>query len=74
MLVINTSLHKYVSMSNAVTVVIPQALRERARDHRINISEVARNALTDAVMKAENETGVVSGKTSPGYRSHGGQG
>jgi post-segregation antitoxin (ccd killing protein) len=44
-------------MSNAVTVVIPQALREKARDHRINISEVCRGALADAVKNAEKETG-----------------
>jgi len=42
-------------MSNAVTVVIPQPLRERARDHRINISEVCRNALLEVVTKAEKE-------------------
>ena len=45
-------------MSNAVTVVIPSALRERAKDHRVNISQVCRDALLREVLKKENETGI----------------
>lgn len=44
-------------MSNVVTVVIPPALRERAKDLRINISEVCRKALLTAVKKSEEKKG-----------------
>lgn len=40
-------------MSNQICVIIPPELREKARIHRINISEVSRNALADEVKKFE---------------------
>ena len=51
-------------MSNAVTVVIPQNLRERAKDHRVNISQVCRDALLKEVLKKDQETGATTAKQS----------
>jgi post-segregation antitoxin (ccd killing protein) len=61
-------------MSNAVTVVIPQALRERAREHQINISEVCRVALADVVEQAEKNTGGTHQRTQPVASHIGGNG
>ena len=61
-------------MSNTVCVTIPHPLRERAGMLRINISQICREALADEIANIEKETGVVSGKTSPGSRpDNGGQ-
>lgn len=53
-------------MSNAVTVVIPQDLREQARDYRMNISEVCRTALKEAIEKKEREVRERVAKRVPG--------
>lgn len=43
-------------MSNAVSVIIPPALREKAKVLRINVSEVCRAALADYVEFVEKES------------------
>lgn len=44
------------NMSNTVSVIIPEAQRQKAKCLGINISEVCRNALADEVSKKERET------------------
>jgi post-segregation antitoxin (ccd killing protein) len=44
-------------MSNLISVVIPQELRNKAKNCQINISEVCREALAEKVSKAEKEAG-----------------
>jgi len=43
-------------MSNLVSVCIPADLRDKAKEHRINISDVARRALADEIARKETPT------------------
>ena len=52
-------------MSFQVCVIIPESLRNRAKDYRINVSEVCRKALAIEVEKVEKEAGVSPSKANP---------
>ena len=59
-------------MSNGVTIIIPYPDVVEARRLRINISELARNALRQKLQeieKAEKESRETSAKTPPGNTS-----
>lgn len=57
-------LNTYV-MTNCTTIVLPEPLRQRAKDYGINISALCRAAVAYEIEIVENEIGIApSGKTN----------